>query len=217
MVKILITGFKHSGTTMLHQLIKAHPQVGFIENEEGFIEFDKPKEWVLMFAQKTAGNLKRNAWGEKLPWGTRGNDIKAKRPIGIITKWLKYFKYDGRVIHILRHPLDVVLSGLNGNKVVQSDLNFILDTVPKVINFTNTKKKCASIVYEDLLTKPEIHLRNIFEFLNLKTSDNIIKKVINTSLKFGKINADRAFAYKKKGVNIEIDYNGIIDLIKYRL
>ena len=43
MVKIFITGFRHSGTTMLHQLIKAHPQVGWIENEESFIEFDKPK------------------------------------------------------------------------------------------------------------------------------------------------------------------------------
>jgi len=39
MVKIFITGFKHSGTTMLMQLVQAHPQVGGIENEASYIEY----------------------------------------------------------------------------------------------------------------------------------------------------------------------------------
>jgi len=217
MVKILITGFQHSGTTMLHQLIKAHPQVGWIENEECYIEYNKPKEWVLMFARKRVENLKKYAWGEKVPWGHRENDIEGKRPIAIIKKWMKYFKNDAKVLHIVRHPLDVVLSGHPGNKIVESNLSFVLDSVSRVINFTNTNKRCSSIVYEDLLTDPETHLHNIFTFLNLKSNNKIIKKVINSQLKFDKINADRAFAYKKKNVDRKVDYDGILKLIERRL
>jgi hypothetical protein len=47
MTKILITGFMHSGTTLLLQLINSHSEVGWIQFEDGYIEFDKPKEWVL--------------------------------------------------------------------------------------------------------------------------------------------------------------------------
>ena len=51
----------------------------------------------------------------------------------------------------------------------------------------------------------------------MKSNNKIIKKVINTQLKFDKINADRAFAYKNKDVDREVDYNGILKLIERRL
>jgi hypothetical protein len=49
MSKILITGFRHSGTTMLMQLLRAHPQVGWIEDEESYIEFDKDRDWQVVY------------------------------------------------------------------------------------------------------------------------------------------------------------------------
>jgi len=36
-------------------------------------------------------------------------------------------------------------------------------------------------------------------------------------LKFGKINPDRAFAYKNKNVNKEVDYDKLIERVKVRL
>jgi len=218
MVKIFITGFRHSGTTMLMQLLRSHPQVGWIEMEEGFIEFDEPKNWVLMHASRKVKDIKKFAWGEKMPWGTRDTDVDGKRAIRMIKKWLKMFKGKARVLHILRHPIDVAISGGGRrNKVGKKDWKFITTTVPKVIDFMNNNSKCATIVYEDLLTDPQTHLTNIFNFLGLKSDKKIIESVANTKLKFGKINPDRAFAYKNKQINIKFDYDKLIERVKNRL
>lgn len=212
MTKILITGFRHSGTTMLMQLLRSHPQVGWIEDEESYIEFDKPKEWVIMLAKKKVPDLKKFAWGEKIPWAVRDNDLNAERAIGMAKKWLRYFK-DGRVIHILRHPADVCSSGTNG-VIRKKDIKFYMTAVPKMIEFINSNKRCRTIVYESLLTNPELHLLNLFKFLNLKNDKKVISKVINTPLKFGKINTDRAFAYKKRGIQFDFDYNKLLEKIE---
>ena len=216
MVKIFVTGFRHSGTTMLMQLLRAHPQVGWIEMEESYIEFDRPKDWVLMHASRRVPNMKKYAWGEKIPWGNRNTDVDGKRAIGMIRKWLKFFRGKARVVHILRHPIDVALSD-GGKKIRKKYWKFITTSVPKVIDFTNTNPKCATIVYEDLVIRPQIHLRNIFQFLGLNDSPKIVQSVIDTPLKFGKINADRAFAFKNKQINTDFDYDKLIERIKNRL
>ena len=216
MIKIFITGFRHSGTTMLMQLLRAHPQVGWIEFEESYIEFDKPKNWVLMQASRKVSNLKKYAWGEKIPWGTRKEDVDGKRAIEMIRKWLKMFRGKARVLHILRHPIDVAISG-SGSKIGKKNWKYITTTVPKVIDFTNQNQKCATIVYEDLLLDPKTHLKNIFDFLGLKSDEKTIERVANTELKFGKINPDRAFAYKKQNVKKEIDYSKLIGRVKFLL
>lgn len=217
MVKIFVTGYRHSGTTMLMNLLRTHPQVGWIEMEESYIEFDKPKEWVIMMAKKRVHNLKKKAWGEKIPWGDRKEDRNAKRVIKNSKRWLKFFKKDGRVLHILRHPIDVASSGMPDGKVGKEALKQILNTVPKYIDYTNNNKRCATIVYEDLVINPREHLHKIFKFCGLISSEAILNKVINTTLKFGKINADRAFAFKKTGFKTEIDYDKIIEKVELRL
>jgi len=218
MVKIFITGFRHSGTTLLMQLLRAHPQVGWIEFEEGWIEYDKPKEWILMNASRQVSDMKNYAWGEKIPWGHRESDVGAKRPIFMIRRWLKMFKNQARVLHILRHPIDVALSGRGtSTEIPEKSWEFITTTVPKVIDFINTKPRCATVIYEELVTKPEETLQKIFDFCGLKSDKKTIQKILNKreKLKFRKINADRAFAHKKKDVDIEIDYSKLIGRAKF--
>lgn len=217
MDKILITGFKHSGTTMLMNLLRAHPQVGWIEMEEGYIEYDKPKEWILMMAKKRVPNLKKEMWGEKLPWGDRDNDFNARRPISFSKKWLKIFGKKARILHILRHPIDVASSGTIDGKPANKLLNQILNSVPKYIDFVNNNLFSETVVYEDLVLNPHKHLSNIFNFLDLMTSEKILKQVINTQMKFGKINTERAFAFKKKDIKSEIDYEKILERACVRL
>jgi len=216
MIKIFITGFRHSGTTMLMSLLNAHPQVGQIEFEEGYIEFNRSRQWILMHASRKVPNLKKYAWGEKIPWGTRKKDVNGKRAITMINRWLKLFKSQARVLHILRHPIDVALSG-GREKVGEKDWEFITTTVPKVIDYTNKHSRCATIVYEDLLLDPHTHLKSIFKWLGLRYDKKTVERVANTKLKFGKINPDRAFAYKNKNVNKEVDYDKLIERVKVRL
>ena len=217
MIKIFITGFRHSGTTMTMQLIKAHPQVGWIENEESYIEFDKDRKWMLMMAGKKVDDLKKYAWGEKIPWGVRTGDKDGKRAIEMSKKWLKYFGKDARVLQVLRHPFDVFLSDRGGNKILVKEMNWLTNTVEKVVEFMNTDKRCAIVSYEELVAYPEKSLTRIFEFLGLGASKKIVDKVINTPLKFGKINSDRAFAYKSKDVKFEYDYSKLIQKVRNRL
>lgn len=217
MVKILITGFKHSGTTMLMGLLRNHPQVGWIEMEEGYIEYDKPKKWVLQMASKRVPNLKEKAWGDKIPWGNRSEDKNAERAIAFTKKWLKYFGSQARVLHILRHPIDTASSGRPDGNPGEDTLNQILESVPRYIDYINNNLYCATIVYEDLLADPKEHLKNICNFCGLMTTEKIINRVLNGPLKYGRINADRAFAFQKKGIESTVDYQGIIDKLYIRL
>ena len=161
--------------------------------------------------------MKKYAWGEKIPWGTRDTDVNGERAIRIIKKWLKFFKGKARVLHILRHPIDVALSGSDGRIIIKKDWKFVTTTVPKVIDFINERPRCATIVYEDLVVRPQIHLRNIFQFLGLNDSPKTVQSVIDTPLKFDKINPERAFAYKNKQINIDFDYDKLIERVKNRL
>ena len=217
MNKILIIGFRHSGTTMLIQLLRNHPQVGWIEMEESYIEFDKPKKWLIMMARKRVPNLKKYAWGEKIPWGHRPEDVKARRAINFTGKWLKRFGKQARVLHIIRHPVDVASSGRPDGNPGKKTLKQILNTVPNYIEYINNNLYSATIVYEDLVMNPYEHLGNIFHFCGLDTNKKILNKVINSKLKFGKINSDRAFAFEKKGVKPSVDYKKILKRVCIRL
>lgn len=218
MTKILITGYRHSGTTMLMQLLRSHPQVGWIEFEESYIEFDKPREWVVMMATKKVPDLKKYAWGEKIPWGNRDTDKDAKRAIDFSKKWINYFKKDARVLHILRHPIDTILSGRGAaTQVKKKEFLHLVNTLEKYINFVNYSLRSSTIVYENLLFEPKKYLKKTFDFLNLNSTDKIVNKVANTDLKFGKINSDRAYAYKHKDVNIDYDYERLISTLKRQL
>lgn len=218
MTKILITGFMHSGTTLLLQLINSHSEVGWIQFEDGYIEFDKPKEWVLLMAKKRVPDLKKYAWGEKIPWGNRVNDKHAERVIRFSKKWLKYFRKEARVLHILRHPCDVASSGRRDGSPEQDTLDFIFSSLPNYIDFINSDKRCSTILYEDLVLHPEEYLSKIFKFLNLRDDNKAFLDAMNTTLKFEGINPDRAYAHLvMSDSNLEIDYKQFTERLKHRI
>ncbi len=213
MIKILITGFMHSGTTLLHQLVKAHPQVGWIENEKNYIEYDKPKQWILMMASKQVSNPNQYAWGEKIPYKQKGG---AERACSLIHKWKHYFTSEAKILNIVRHPIDVALSSTAERYEYNTEyLNLILDVVPKVCHEVNQLDEGISLVYEELLEDPYPYLKSIFSFLTLKDDEDTISNIIDSvELKFNKINADRAYAFRKKGLEDIINYNDIINNMK---
>lgn len=215
MVKLLITGYMHSGTTMLMGLLRAHPQVGWIEYEKAYIEYvDKSKDWILMHGSRRVPNMKTHVWGDKLPWGWNAHEVKGTRAIAFTKRWLKMFKKEARVLHILRHPIDVALSG-RGDTPRERIMKDIVTSVPAYIDFLNKNTRCATVVYEYLLMTQKSRLTEICKFLKIKSDEKSINKMINnTELKFGKINVDRAFAYRNKNIKDEVDYNSTIRKVK---
>jgi hypothetical protein len=219
-IKILITGFFHSGTTLTMRLIQAHPQVARIFDEESYIEFDKPKEWMMKITSHRIPNIKKYAWGEKIPWGTRPSDVYANRVIEFSKKWLNYFGDDARIINVLRNPVDTVLSGAIHSDIkeeVKKALQFLLTAVPIYIQFINSDPRCSTVLYEELVTNSEETLEKICAFLKLKFDKKIYKTIIGTQLKFGKINASRAYANKDKSFYSSVEYEELIRSLKNRL
>jgi hypothetical protein len=217
MNKILITGFQHSGTTMLMGLLRNHPQVGWIELEKGYIEYNESKKWLLQMASLRVRNLKDYVWGEKLPWGNRKEDLNAVRPIGFTKKWLKYFGKNARVLHILRHPIDVAASGTADGKPGKDALKLYDNTIPKFIDFINNKPYCATILYEDLLLNPNKSLRSLFNFCGLMSTEKILNIVINGPLQYGEIKSDKAYSFKKRDVEETVDYDKFLSKLCIRL
>jgi hypothetical protein len=220
MIKILITGFFHSGTTLAMRLIQAHPQVARIFDEDAYIEFDKPKEWMMKIVSYRIPDIKKYAWGEKIPWGNRLSDVDAKRAIGFSKKWLSYFGDDARIINVLRNPIDTVLSGANHDdikKEYRKLLQFLLKSVPIYIQFINSDPRCSPLLYEELVMNPKETLGRICDFLKLKFDDKIYKTIIKTSLKFGGINISRAYANKNKSFYSMVEYEELIRSLKNRI
>jgi len=220
MIKILVTGFRHSGTTLTRLLIQAHPQVSHIFEEESYIEFDKPKEWMMKIVSRRIPDAKKHIWGEKIPWGLRPSDINATRAIEFSKKWLKYFGDDARIINVLRNPIDTVLSGTDHSEIKkesQKTLQTLLNSVPEYIKFINSDNRCATVVYEELVINPKKTLRDICQFLQLEFSEKIYKTIVGTTLKFGKINTSRAYANKNKFFYTSVDYEELIKSLKNRI
>jgi len=211
--KIFIIGYQHSGTTLLSQIFQAHPQVSRLFNEANLAEFHKSmKEMEHIVSDEIYPDGNKDwAWGDKTPW----LDGDGERIIKLSKRWLKYFKKQGRVIHILRHPLDVALSL---NPSLEKQLDPILSSLPIVINYINSENRATTILYEDLVLFPRTTIFYIFEFCGLSTDQKTLNRVINTDYKFGKLGSIesslRVFAYKKRNLSISIDYERFINMTK---
>lgn len=214
MSKILIIGFQHSGTTLLRSLINSHPQVSIIFHEDRFIELDKSKEFIVKLVSDIVyPDGKKMSWGDKIPWV----DGKGDRIIRLSKKWFNFFGKSARLILILRHPLDIALSiaPLNHKK----QLKLILSSTPKVIDFVNGDGRAATILYEDLVMNPNETLTSLFSFCGLASDKKVIRKISEKKdLTFGRINPERAFAYRKKGVSDSlVDYEKLVSRVKRKL
>lgn len=213
MVKVLVTGFKHSGTTMMMNLLNTHPQVAMIENEKAYIEYNKSKQWVAMMIGKNSPDMKKYICGEKLPWGIRENDLKAKRAIDFSYKWLTYFGSDARILCMVRHPIDVALSRFplmqlkNNDRQDVTMYHYFINSMPVYLSWARSKKQCGVVVYEELLKYPSVYLSRIFHFLKIQNDKKTIAKVLERC----PIDKSRAYAFIKKGVEDLYDYKRLIE------
>jgi len=233
-MKIFITGFMRSGTTLLRDLIEKHPDVKKMFHERGIISIPKKYlyktkvlpdvrfidrhsmvknrkgRWVIQTQLNVKFNLKKDNWGEKIPYRSayiskgnfRGNIIK------YCNRWNNYFKSESVIIHIIRHPIDVTISSIRRGiySKHQDCLEPYIKSVPFVIRSTQNYKNLLTIKYEDLILNPNKTLKIIFLHCKLNNNPEVIKKILQKNIfLFGKINRDRALSYMKREQNIKIN------------
>lgn len=204
-MKILIIGFQRGGTTLLRRLFDAHPDVKYMLHEKRIM--NRPNS-VLRDVEGT--------WGEKVPWNSAtGDEI-----ITYVRKWLKLYGDEARILHIVRHPVDVGLSNQKlGWMSLQQAVNSCISSIPKVIKSLQGDRYKA-LTFEELVTDPKNVLKSLFTFCDIDDSDETLEYI--ASLKqdklryFDGINADRAFVYKKQdNLNCRIpNYKKLTQLIR---
>jgi len=202
-MKIFITGFQRSGTTLLRRIIHFHPDVRAILHERNILKrgFNNIKF-----------NIDKENWGEKLPW------FSSKRKILEYCKeWNKRFKNDAKIIQIVRHPKDVMNSNLKKfRKPYRTTFNIMNSSFPKIIIGIDELSNCLSIKYENLVMDPDNTFLKMFDFIGLDSSPNIIKdlRYSKTNYRLNGIQPSRAFAYKKENNDFSgFDFSKINEIL----
>ncbi len=244
-MKILVTGFQRSGTTLLENLFLKHPDVKFMfhetvilarfENLEALYNAEMIPEATL-FNKKIKGkmyrskrvpvtfNLRDDHWGEKIPFwnpGLNKHGYKGKTLISYCKWWNDCFYPDSRIVYIVRHPADVALStrkiGYNRNlrKTILKYRKAVPIVVEELLKFPNV----IFVSYESLVQNPRKILSKLYKDCGLRHSKDVLKEVINSDIYwFGSINASRAFNYRKSNANFRgTDMKGVIRFLNNNL
>jgi hypothetical protein len=206
--KIYIIGFRHSGTTLLMSLINFHPHVDRIYFEKNIINVAPNKEWMKNYLR---GRFEKS-WGDKVPW----YEIDGKTVIERCRKWLDYFRPHSRIIHIVRHPIDVAISNNSGSlfpqELMKVHLNKYTESVPQVIDFINSTKYGINVLFEDLVLNTNETLDNIYQFCNLKSNTKVIESVKSRII--DGIKEWKAFNYKNLTEKIDIPHFPYDEVLK---
>jgi len=195
-MKILVIGFQRSGTTLLRRMIQAHPDVRKIFHETFFVSKLKTKKNM---EDTISFDIDALNWGEKIPYYSKvRRDMTATE---YCNRWFRLFGKEARVVHIIRHPIDVALSTQKkiGLKDINRPLSFYRKSVRKTTEEITGRKYVLNVKYEELLQYPQEVMERIFEFCGLRTDVNIESRMTRTKkAKYKKIDPSRAFVYLKR-------------------
>jgi hypothetical protein len=221
-LKILITGFQRSGTTLMRRLVQAHPEVRRVFHEQFLLKRNKSKRALYSYLRSQGVKPNDDIWGEKVPYypGVRKTSV-----IQYCKMWEEYFGKHAKIIHIVRHPIDVALSVMHMYGVpFRGPKRVYKRIIPKVIPIFLENPKVYNVKYEDLLLNYDKVLPNIFKFCGLNPKANIEKELQKSKkIRYRKIDPSRAFAYKNrggyntKGLNRVIEVANMIEGPKYEL
>jgi hypothetical protein len=223
-MKIFVTGFQRSGTTLVKDLIDKHPDVKIMfheskprilsKNKKELYNSKKIKHKIIPNNYqgtkdeffKINLSLKNDNWGEKIPYYL---PKITKQGGGFVwnycIRWNNYFEKESRIVHIVRHPFDVAESTVK--RGFKKHINQVIKqyqwTIPIVIDNIQKVENVLHIQFETLLKEPEKILKKIYKFCNLDYSDDVIKGVLSNKniFRYGKINPKRAYQFKKKNEN----------------
>lgn len=188
---VFFMGFPRSGTTLLDQMLNAHPQVRVIEEQEllepvrqSFLPTGDPTglEALGSDALRQGRELYRQAVRQALPDGAVAEDtlVVDKLPLHTIyLGFIRRFFPDARVLFALRDPRDVCLSCFFqlfnplGPMPYFMDLRTTVDYYDAVMTAAGAYRQdgqvqLKAVCYEDLVSDTETILRQVVAFLGLE-------------------------------------------------
>ena len=186
-------------------------------HEKKLLRHGKDKQKVLEYVNRFSKKCKiDNNWGEKVPF--YGN----VSILSYCNKWIDIFGDEARIVHIIRHPVDVAISNVkmarSPARSVEKAIDLYEKVYPKILKATEDtdilRKKTIVISFECLVTNPKEVMTEVFAFCKLRNDKKIIETISSAKRDalryFDGINSDRAYSYKKsKYKNIKVDYDKV--------
>lgn len=194
---VFLVGFPRSGTTLLEQVLDAHPNV------QGLEEKPTVQAMYLEFRRLAQGRAKpllslndeeifalQKSYFEELDRHIQvgpGVVVIDKMPLNTVHVPLIWRVFpDAKFIFAVRHPCDVCLSCLMQNFGINDAMaNFftLQDTVDVYSDVMDLWIRCTNqlplhyhrVRYEDLIANVETEARNLFDFLGLPWSDAVLQ------------------------------------------
>jgi len=209
-MKILIVGFQRSGTTLMRRILQEHPNVKKMYHEKFLLKHYHTKSALMKAVRSQGVDPVNDTWGEKVPFYP---NIRQFPLLKYCNRWNEYFENESRILHIVRHPIDIGFSIINKYKKgdLSGPLKMYNTRMPKNIPELNKMKNVFTFKYEDVLINPYDILPKLFEFCGINPNVNFrkyLKKIDNP--KYQTLDGSRAFAYKKKDFKITQDLTEVL-------
>ncbi|MFN7022330.1 MAG: tetratricopeptide repeat-containing sulfotransferase family protein [Phycisphaerales bacterium] len=196
---VFLVGFPRSGTTLVEQMLAAHPRVAVTDEtpilqrvrERLFLRFRPRGEYPTdlgLFTADQVGQARRwyrelaeNAVGtERL----RGRVLVDKQPLNTVDLCFARLLFpEGRVVHVQRDPRDAVLScflqGFTRGVPHLFDLEMTARLFARFGEIWEHNKsvlgmKHREIRYEELVSAPEREARGLLKFLGLEWNGDVL-------------------------------------------
>ncbi len=191
---VFICGLHRSGTSLLHSLLASHPHIsgfrntGAPEDEGQHLQsvypagrvfggpgkfcFDPNAQLTELSPLVTERNrqILSSEWSRY--WDTRKPVLLEKSPPNIIrSRFLQAMFPESQFVFIVRHPIAVSLATQKWSHSSLADLLSHWQSAHEIMERDRPYLKSSLLLrYEDLVTKPQITLDTIYQFINMPAS-----------------------------------------------
>ncbi|MBK7682633.1 MAG: sulfotransferase [Bacteroidia bacterium] len=202
---VFIVGCYNSGTTLLHNLLASHPDIGSMPNEGQFYssqlprgaDFDLPRLWALkpeLFYLDESTVTKIDSKKLRREWGYFYNHPKRKILIektilnAARTRWLQANFPNAYFISLFRNGY-AVSEGIHRKEKHSMEKAATQWSVSNeiLLNDIPYLKNHFQIKYEDLVLDPVVTMKKVTGFLSI---DDINDSVFRKSFQIHKVNAE---------------------------
>lgn len=206
-MKILITGYSRSGTTMLRHLIRGHKHVKHILHEtmllvgargivgSGFAMW----AWNGGEPIKFSFDYDNEVWGEKILYDYPCMDYGVFDALDYCLFWNELFLPDAIIINIIRHPFDVVISSAMKKRIELSKaMDIYKRWMPWMWEEIEELPNSKTFKFEDLLFATQVTLEEVFDCCGLDSGRGAVKQAVSrarTDLQGGRLNSGNAYKY----------------------